>query len=239
MLVLSAPLLAIAAILIRLESRGPVLYRQERVGKNYRRRQRRRNPGGTDAHPPMNRRQGDRRRNDLGGRPFVIYKLRSMTVDAEVSTGAAWSTGDCDPRVTNVGHYIRKTHVDELPQLINVLFGDMSVIGPRPERPVFVEELSAAIDGYRDRLSVQPGITGLAQVRQAPDESLDDVRRKLEYDKEYVRNASILWDAKIVLGTIALTFCLLRSTLQGRTNEKAEPKTLEVLASEGVQSERA
>src|SRR3954471_12705663 len=132
LLALTAPLLLLAALLIKLTSRGPAFYTQTRVG--------------------------------LGGRPFTIYKLRTMIHKAESLTGPRWSLPG-DPRVTRFGQFLRLTHLDELPQLWNVLRGDMSLIGPRPERPEFVPELEQALPGYRKRLAVRPGVTGLAQVQ--------------------------------------------------------------------------
>jgi lipopolysaccharide/colanic/teichoic acid biosynthesis glycosyltransferase len=232
LLVLTSPFLALTAVLIKLDSPGPIFYRQERVGRNKRRGDRR---GLSSADLPH---LADRRHRDLGGRPFTIYKLRSMRVNAEAETGAAWSTGDCDPRVTKVGYYIRKIHIDELPQIYNVLKGEMSLIGPRPERPAFVEQLSAAIDGYRQRLTVPPGITGLAQVRQAPDETIEDVRNKLRYDAEYIANASLLFDARILFDTAILIFGLVWDGLKRRRAEKVAPKTLRTVLSESSPWER-
>ncbi len=134
------------------------------------------------------------------GRPFLIYKLRTMRQDAEMKSGACWSTKG-DPRVTALGRFLRKTHLDELPQLWNVLCGDMSLVGPRPERPEFVPTLEKAIPGYRDRLLVKPGVTGLAQVRLAADTDLESVRRKLLYDLHYVRTAGFWLDLRLVICT--------------------------------------
>ncbi|MHC4744906.1 MAG: sugar transferase, partial [Planctomycetota bacterium] len=180
------------------------------------------------------RRSGDRRSEDFGGEPFTIYKLRSMKIDAEKLTGAAWSTGDDDPRVTEVGRFIRKTHLDELPQFLNVTLGQMSIIGPRPERSAFITELSYQISGYRDRLNALPGITGLAQVNQDADESIEDVRRKLKYDKEYIENSCLMMDIKIVLKTVALIFSLILSSFEGRSTEQIDPKTADSFVPERV-----
>ncbi|GAB4354348.1 MAG: hypothetical protein Kow0099_38510 [Candidatus Abyssubacteria bacterium] len=237
LLVLTAPLLALTAVLIKLDSPGPIFYGQERVGRNKRRGERRRTI--LPVCPSEGeRRNTTRRRSDIGGKPFTIYKLRSMRVNAEAETGAAWSTGDHDPRVTRVGYYIRKVHIDELPQLYNVLKGEMSLIGPRPERPVFIEQLSVAIEGYRERLTLPPGITGLAQVRQAPDETLEDVKKKLEYDKEYIENASLFLDARILFATAVLVCGLFWSGLKNRAKEKVAPKTLQTVLSESQSLER-
>lgn len=134
------------------------------------------------------------------GKAFTIYKIRSMRVDAESATGAVWAARK-DNRVTFIGRIFRKTHIDELPQVYNILRGDMSLIGPRPERPEFVDELDRRIDGYSYRLFVQPGLTGLAQLNQASDIDLNDVRRKLVYDFEYIEQGSLWFDLRLVLGT--------------------------------------
>ncbi|MFO0966059.1 MAG: sugar transferase [Gemmataceae bacterium] len=133
------------------------------------------------------------------GRPFTMYKIRTMTCDAE-KDGARWSLPG-DARVTAVGRWLRRSHVDELPQLWNVLKGDMSLVGPRPERPEFVPQLEAAIFHYRKRLLVRPGVTGLAQVQLPPDSDLDSVRLKLAYDLHYVRHAGPWLDLRICWAT--------------------------------------
>ncbi|MDR1686189.1 MAG: sugar transferase [Desulfovibrio sp.] len=142
------------------------------------------------------------RRVGLYGREFTVYKIRSMRLDAE-KNGAVWA-GKNDPRVTRIGRFIRKTRIDELPQLVNVLKGEMSLIGPRPERPEFVRELSALIPYYDVRHSVKPGITGWAQVCYPYGASVDDARLKLEYDLFYIKNMSLLLEAKIILKTIGV-----------------------------------
>ncbi|MBI5116947.1 sugar transferase [Candidatus Poribacteria bacterium] len=225
-LTLSAPLLLVVALLIKLESPGPVIYKQKRVGLNRRRKERRAKSDRAELLSSCDPRKDVRRGENLGGRPFTIYKFRSMKVNAEEQTGAAWSTGDHDPRVTRIGYYIRKTHIDEMPQLLNVLRGEMSVIGPRPERPDFIARLCSTIEGYRHRLIVQPGITGLAQVRQEHDESIEDVRRKLAHDKEYIRHTCLLLDLKIILQTVLLIINLLLEAVKRRTVPKVEPKAL-------------
>ena len=135
------------------------------------------------------------------GKPFSIFKLRSMRHECESLTGACWSKPG-DSRITPVGRWLRRTHIDELPQLWNVLRGDMSLIGPRPERPEFVPQLELAIPHYRKRLELRPGLTGLAQVQLPPDSDLDSVKRKLAYDLHYVRHANPWLDLRIHFATI-------------------------------------
>jgi lipopolysaccharide/colanic/teichoic acid biosynthesis glycosyltransferase len=135
------------------------------------------------------------------GQPYRIYKIRTMAHECEKKSGACWSTGH-DPRVTPLGRLLRRTHLDELPQLWNVIRGDMSLIGPRPERPEFVPTLQGAIPHYIDRLLVRPGVTGLAQVQQPADTDLESVRRKLAYDLYYVRQVSFWLDLRILCCTL-------------------------------------
>lgn len=162
------PLLALA---IRLDSAGPIFYRQVRSGR--------------------------------GGRPFLIYKFRTMAVDAEKDGKARWATAN-DPRVTRVGRFLRKTRLDELPQIFNIFKGEMSVVGPRPERPEFVEELQKTIPFYHVRLTVKPGLTGWAQVHYDYGNSVDDALRKLQYDFYYVRYWSLWLDLYIMFKTIGV-----------------------------------
>ncbi len=136
-----------------------------------------------------------------GGKPFVIFKLRSMYHDCERYSGIRWSSKG-DNRVTPFGYFLRKSHIDELPQLWNVLRGEMSLIGPRPERPELVVSLEKALPRYRDRLLVKPGLTGLAQIQLLPDTDLESVRRKLVLDRVYVRYRSLWLDLRIYLATI-------------------------------------
>ena len=150
----------------------------------------------------------------INNKSFEIYKFRTMRVDAE-KDGARWAARN-DPRVTPVGGFLRRTHLDELPQLINVLKGEMSLVGPRPERPIFVSELSKQIEGYPLRLQVKPGITGLAQVCHRYDESIEDVKVKLSYDLRYVRSAGMLMDIKIIWNTVL-------NLLTGRTYDVGAP----------------
>jgi lipopolysaccharide/colanic/teichoic acid biosynthesis glycosyltransferase len=168
LLVVSTPIILLSIALVKLTSRGPLLYTQKRLG--------------------------------LGGKVFTIYKIRTMYVDSEQDGVARWCVAG-DPRVTPVGRFLRWCHVDELPQLMNVLIGDMSLVGPRPERPEFLRQLERALPNYRKRLTVRPGITGLAQVQQPPDENLFSVRRKLNYDLCYVERMSLWLDLRLIVAT--------------------------------------
>ncbi len=141
------------------------------------------------------------RRLGLNGRPFMILKIRTMVVDCERTTGAKWATKN-DPRITRLGRFLRLTHIDEFPQLINVLRGEMRLVGPRPERPEFVTQLEKALPHYRSRMLVHPGITGLAQVQLPPDTDLASVRRKLAHDLYYVRRRSFWLDCRIIICTL-------------------------------------
>ena len=143
----------------------------------------------------------------VGGRPFVVIKFRSMVPDAEKESGAVWASAG-DSRVTSFGYFLRKTHLDELPQVINVLRGEMSLVGPRPERPEFVGELSRQIPFYRARHCVRPGITGWAQIHQDYGDSLEGVAEKLEYDLYYIKRASFALDLIILLRTVTKVFGL-------------------------------
>jgi lipopolysaccharide/colanic/teichoic acid biosynthesis glycosyltransferase len=186
-LLLTSPVLLLIALAIKLTSRGPVLYTQERVGLD-------RRDGGRDTSHP-------RRRRDLGGQPFTIYKFRTMRVDAERESGAVWAAQD-DPRVTPVGGLLRQYRLDEIPQLLNVLRGEMNIVGPRPERPTIFAELREHIAEYPLRQRAKPGITGLAQINHHYDRSLDDVRTKVRYDLEYIRRQSLREDLRIMLKTL-------------------------------------
>jgi exopolysaccharide biosynthesis polyprenyl glycosylphosphotransferase len=141
-----------------------------------------------------------------GGREFSMIKFRSMVLGAEKMTGPVWAS-DNDPRVTRVGRFLRRLRLDEIPQLFNVLWGDMSLVGPRPERPYFVEKLKRALPLYSRRLRVQPGITGWAQVKGEYDQTLENVKQKLEYDLFYLENMSLRMDLKIVLNTLYVILC--------------------------------
>ena len=170
LLLLAVPMLIIAVI-VKLATKGPVLYYQARLG--------------------------------LNGKPINVIKFRTMYVDAE-SDGIRWSMGDDDPRITPVGRILRKTHLDELPQLWCILTGDMSVVGPRPERPEYYDRFEQYIHGFRERLKVKPGMTGLAQVRGGyflkPEE-------KILYDVEYIKTRSVGLDLRIVFETVKVIFC--------------------------------
>jgi exopolysaccharide biosynthesis polyprenyl glycosylphosphotransferase len=165
------PLWLLTALLIRIDSPGPMIISQERVGKR--------------------------------GKLFRLYKFRSMIMDAEKETGPVWAAPD-DRRITRVGRFLRRFRLDEIPQFLNVLKGEMSLVGPRPERPFFVEQLKKEVGFYTRRLLVRPGITGWAQVKQQYDASLDDVRKKIRYDLHYLENMSLTLDLKIVFRTLVV-----------------------------------
>jgi exopolysaccharide biosynthesis polyprenyl glycosylphosphotransferase len=169
LLSLTLPLMALTMLAIKIDSSGPVFYRQQRVG------------------------QFDR--------PFTLLKFRSMTTDAEAGGNPVWAQQN-DPRITRVGRFIRATRIDELPQLVNVLVGEMSLVGPRPERPHFVKQLTRAIPFYRQRSYVKPGVTGWAQINFPYGASVEDAREKLAYDLYYIKNRSLLLDAAILISTI-------------------------------------
>src|SRR5262245_35725785 len=175
LLLVSLPVLVVVAALVKATSRGPVLYRQTRLGRY--------------------------------GRPYTLYKIRTMVADSE-RHGAVWSKPG-DPRVTRVGRFLRRTHLDELPQLWNVLRGHMSLVGPRPERPEIIPALAAAVPHYCERLRVRPGLTGLAQVQLAADTGLDSVRQKVTYDLWYLERCGVGLDLRILLAT-ALKLCGVR-----------------------------
>jgi lipopolysaccharide/colanic/teichoic acid biosynthesis glycosyltransferase len=189
-MLLLMPIFAIVGTAIVLDNPGPIFYAQERIGMN-----RRRSRNGT---PPTGT---ERRSADGFGRPFTIFKLRSMVVDAERNTGPIWAAAK-DSRVTRVGRFLRKTRLDETPQLWNVLRGDMSLVGPRPERAVFVTSLVESLPEYPKRYQALPGITGLAQVKSRYDSSIETVNRKLQYDLYYVRHGRLLLDLKIMAATV-------------------------------------
>jgi len=185
-LILTSPLVAIIAVAVKLTSKGPILYRQNRVGHD------RRRFGGPGS-------ESGRRRADTGGRVFTIYKFRTMYVgqgDRQV-----WASAD-DPRVTPVGRILRRYRLDELPQFLNVVRGDMNIVGPRPEQPEIFQDLRQQVEGYQQRQTVLPGITGWAQVNHHYDQCLDDVRRKVGLDLEYIRRRSPAEDLRIMARTL-------------------------------------
>ncbi len=199
LIVVLAPVLALVAAAVRVTSPGPVIYRQTRVGLNRRSGLDRRD--GPHGSLVLDRRRVDRRTITSAGKLFRIMKFRTMVENAEAKVGPTWASKN-DARITSIGRIMRKTRLDELPQLFNILKGDMSFIGPRPERPFFVERFRRAIPGYMERLSVPPGVTGLAQVEHHYDQNVEDVRLKLEYDVRYVRGQSLWLDLKILLKTV-------------------------------------
>lgn len=172
-LTVTAPLVALAAVMLKLTSKGPILYKQNRVGKN--------------------------------GEIFKIYKLRTMYIDAEKNTGAVWAKEN-DPRITPIGKILRKTHIDEIPQLLNVITGEMSIVGPRPERPEIIKDLKVLIRDYEERLRVKPGITGLAQVKHKYDETIEDVKKKIKYDLLYIKKMCWLVEMRIIAQTFIVAF---------------------------------
>ncbi|MFL5246062.1 MAG: sugar transferase [Gemmataceae bacterium] len=193
LLILFTPVVLIAALLIKLTSKGPAFFTQKRVGRD--------------------------------NRIYTIYKLRTMYHDCEKQSGPQWSRVG-DPRVTALGRFLRRSHIDELPQLWNVLKCDMSLVGPRPERPEFVKILAHDLPHYRERLRVRPGMTGLAQVQLPPDTDLASVRRKLTCDLFYVHHISLLLDLKVALGTVfylaGIPFGWTRTLFQMPTSEAVE-----------------
>ncbi len=168
-MIIGIPVILIAGIFIKLEDKGPILYKQERLGRH--------------------------------GKEFYVYKLRSMRTDAE-KFGAQWAEKD-DPRVTKVGKFIRKTRIDEIPQLFNIFKGDMGIIGPRPERPGFTKEFEETYGHFVYRLAIKPGLTGWAQVNGGYE---IDPGEKLKYDIYYIKNRSLLLDIKIVFMTVKVIF---------------------------------
>lgn len=190
LIVVFLPLMVLIAIAVRMTSEGAAIYTQDRVGLDARSGDRREGEISSGT---------DRRRRDLGGRIFKIYKFRTMFV-ADESLPQTWASKD-DPRVTKVGRFLRSHRLDELPQLFNVLKGDMNLVGPRPEQPEIFEQLRHTIPVYPQRQRVRPGITGLAQVNHRYDSSMDDVRRKLYFDLEYVRQRSVAKDVVIMART--------------------------------------
>ncbi len=164
--------MVIVAAAVKVTSKGPIFYKQERVGKK--------------------------------GKTFDIYKFRTMRLDAEKISGPTWATEN-DPRLTCIGGFLRKAHLDELPQIINVFKGEMSIVGPRPERPFFLlRNCKKDIDNYVGRLAVKPGITGLAQVKHKYDETIDDVKKKVRYDILYIKKMCLILDLKVLMWTVGV-----------------------------------
>jgi lipopolysaccharide/colanic/teichoic acid biosynthesis glycosyltransferase len=203
-LLVSMPALFLIAIAVRLTSPGPIFYRQPRIGLNrrgVRLHNRRRLDRRWHLWARFLEQHDDQRSRDLGGSAFMIYKFRTMREDAETQTGAVWATKN-DPRSTVIGGFLRKYRLDELPQLINVIQGDMNLVGPRPERPTIFAQLSEQIEEYPLRQRVKPGITGWAQIHLTYDSCIEDVRKKVRYDLEYLRQKSIRRDLAIMLKTL-------------------------------------
>jgi exopolysaccharide biosynthesis polyprenyl glycosylphosphotransferase len=166
------PFWILIALGIKIDSKGPILYKQERIG--------------------------------MDGEKFLINKFRTMVLNAEDDTGPVWSGKD-DSRITSFGSFLRRFHLDETPQLINIIYGDMASIGPRPERPYFIERLEKKYPFYKRRLKIRPGVSGWAQIKQPYDEKYEDVHQKLKYDFFYIENLSFRLDLKILLGTFWVT----------------------------------
>ena len=187
-LLLVSPVMLLFAVLVKLTSPGPIFYTQPRIGID-----RRRSSDGSRTY--------DRRTRDLGGLPFMIYKFRTMYVGAETRHRATWATKE-DARTTPVGRLMRTLRVDEVPQLFNVINGDMNIVGPRPERPSIFSRLRLDIADYTLRQRTKPGITGWAQINQSYDTNLDDVRRKVRYDLEYLQRQGVGEDLMIMAKTV-------------------------------------
>lgn len=196
-LIVAAPLIVLVAIVIKLDSPGPVFYRQLRVGRDRRKGCRRI----LLAHTDTNRRGPDRRLKNENGQVFPLLKFRSMVQNAERSCGPVWASEN-DPRITRLGNFLRRSRIDEIPQLLNVLLGQMSLVGPRPERPHFVSKFTTTIKNYGSRHAVKPGITGLAQVESGYDVCEEDVTRKITYDLRYIERWNAFLDFQILLRTV-------------------------------------
>ena len=199
--IVTSPVMGLVAVLITMTSPGPVFYRQERIGINRRTRERR----GSLPRSEAERRRRDRRVLVNFGRPFTIYKFRTMVVDAERGTPPMWAK-ERDPRITGVGRVLRKARIDELPQFWNVLRGDMSIVGPRPERAYFIGRIEKELPEFQLRLRTKPGITGLAQVQLGYTNTDDGLRDKLHLDLEYIRRVSLWTDLKILGRTVFVVF---------------------------------
>jgi len=180
-IVVTAPIMLTVAVAVKLSSPGPILYRQRRVGLDLR-------TSTGDNHG---------RTVDMGGRPFTILKFRTMRVATAGEDAEVWAS-EGDPRITPIGQFLRRTRLDEIPQLFNVIIGDMNVVGPRPEQPAIFQNLRTAVPNYRARQRVRPGITGRAQITLQYDSCLDDVRKKVAADLEYIASQSLLEDLRIM-----------------------------------------
>jgi lipopolysaccharide/colanic/teichoic acid biosynthesis glycosyltransferase len=196
-LALVSPVMLVAALVIRLDSRGPIFFKQERIGLNRRRMNRRAESADTGANV---RSGSERRRASNAGRPFMIYKFRTMVQDAE--KGGPRLACDNDPRITRAGRFMRKTRIDELPQFINVIRGDMSFIGPRPERSFYINQVKREVPEFTMRLMVKPGITGLAQVENGYTKTIGEMKSKLFYDLKYIANLSLTQEIRILFKTV-------------------------------------
>ena len=196
-LVFLSPVFLFAAVLIKIESRGKVFYTQERIGLNRRAVERRQTFKQVDSD---RRRKNDRRKSIHAGQPFHIYKFRTMVANAE--TGDPVLASDNDPRITRMGKIFRKARIDEIPQFVNVLRGEMSIIGPRPERSFFINQMRNEVPDFPTRLLVKPGITGLAQVENGYTQTLERMKEKLFYDLKYINELSVLKEIKILFKTI-------------------------------------
>lgn len=198
-LIVSAPISALAALVVRTDSPGPILYRQRRAG--------------------------------LDGHPYTLYKFRTMRQDAEAQSGAVWADR-YDSRITRVGQFLRKWRIDEIPQLINVLRGEMSLVGPRPERPEFIDTLAEAIPFYKERLLVAPGITGWAQVKYPYAASIEAARRKLQFDLYYSKHMSFFLDCLILLRTFKTIIVGLRHSEEEEAEQPAAGKLISLAPAE-------
>lgn len=202
MLVLLSPVMLLVALAVKLTSPGPILFRQIRTGLNLRASRDRRSLQMSATEADRRQKPSDRRLATCFGKPFVLYKFRTMRIDAE-KNGAQFATKG-DPRVTSIGRFLRKSRLDELPQLWNVLRGEMSLVGPRPERPEFIEHLSQEVPNYLLRLGIQPGLTGLAQVLNGYDNDIAGFRRKVALDLLYLQNCCLANDIKILFRTVSV-----------------------------------
>jgi lipopolysaccharide/colanic/teichoic acid biosynthesis glycosyltransferase len=196
-LALASPIMLGAALAIRFDSRGSIFFKQERIGINRRRGERRRLSVAMNSNV---RGSADRRAQINAGRPFMIYKFRTMVQDAE--KGGPKLACENDPRITRVGRFMRKTRIDEIPQFINVIRGDMSFIGPRPERSFYINQVKREVPEFTMRLMVKPGITGLAQVENGYAKTIGEMKGKLFYDLKYIANLSLAQEIRILFKTV-------------------------------------